>query len=77
MYHTQIRKGTLDELLRTRNLSRIRNVGLGDSIRNPTGSNERLASFKITPLYLSKVLLIEPRCLLQVVYVSLGFLDES
>ena len=49
MYHTQIRKATLDELLGTHNLSRVRSVGSEHSIRNPTGSNEGLGSLKITP----------------------------
>jgi len=77
MHHTQIRKEALDELLRTRNLSRIRSVGSEYSIRNPTGCNEQLRSFKITPMYESNVLLLEPACSLQFVYVSFGFLDVS
>ena len=77
MYHTQIGKATLDELLGTRHLSRIRSFGSQYSIRNPTGSNERLGSLKITPLYESKLLLFEPPCSLQFVYVNFGFLDVS
>jgi len=47
------------------------------SIRNPTGCNEQLRAFKITPLYESKVLLLEPPCSLQFVYVNFGFLHAS